>query len=268
MLGGRLDAYDVPESLCVHRRRNYSPRRLPRPAARTRPSRGRSACSRAHPVIDGHNDLPWAIRENADGAARRRGLRPARPHEGAHRPRAAARGRGGRAVLVGLRPGRPPGRLRPRAARADRHRPPHDRPLPRAPRLRGDRRRGRAGHEGGADRLAPRDRGRPRDRELARRAARLLRPRRALHDPHPREDPRLGGLRDRRRPPRRPHPLRRGGGARDEPARDAGRPLPRLGRDDGGRAARLRGARSSSPTPRRARSATTRATCPTPSSRR
>ncbi len=39
-----------------------------------------------------------------------------------------------------------------------------------------------------------------------------------------------------------PHALRRGGGARDEPARHAGRPLARLAGDHGGRAARLRGA--------------------------
>ena len=89
----------------------------------------------------------------------------------------------------------------------------------------------------------------------------------ALHDAHPHEDARLGRLRDRRRAPRRPHPLRRGGGARDEPARHAGRPLARLAGDDGGRAARHRGAGRSSPTPRRGRCATTRGTCPTPSSR-
>ena len=58
------------------------------------------------PIIDGHNDLPWAIRENAKapmdvGAY---DLRSAdhRPH----RPRAPARGRSGRPVLVRLHPGR------------------------------------------------------------------------------------------------------------------------------------------------------------------
>ena len=41
---------------------------------------------------------------------------------------------------------------------------------------------------------------------------------------------------------RRPHALRRGGRAGDEPAGDAGRPVPRLGRDDGRRAPRVGGA--------------------------
>ena len=61
----------------------------------------------AHPVIDGHNDLPWAIRENADGPAGRGGLRPAQPHEGRTPTSTRLREGGrGRPVLVGLRPRR------------------------------------------------------------------------------------------------------------------------------------------------------------------
>ena len=62
---------------------------------------------------------------------------------------------------------------------------------------------------------------------------------------------------------RRPHPLRRGGGARDEPPRHAGGPLARLAGDDEEGDRRLRRRRSSSPTPRPAPSPTTRATCRT-----
>ena len=56
------------------------------------------------PVIDGHNDLPWAIRENeqAPGTWPAYDLRAAHPRP--HRPRAPARGARRRAVLVRLRP--------------------------------------------------------------------------------------------------------------------------------------------------------------------
>ena len=196
----------------------------------------------AHPVVDGHNDLPWAIREDPDapGDVAAYDLR-ARTKGHTDLERLREGGVGGQFWSVYV-PGDLAGGLRAGAARADRRRPTGDRPLSRPPRPRRDGGRGRAGHEGGTDRLAPRDRGRARDRELAGGAAGLLRPRGAVHDPHPREDDRLGRLRDRHGSPRRPHPLRRGGRARDEPAGDAGGPLPRLGRDDGGRAARLRGA--------------------------
>ena len=195
------------------------------------------------PIIDGHNDLPWAIRENAKapmdvGAYDLRG-----DDRGPHRPRAPPRGRRRRPVLVGLHPGRDPRRLRPHAARADRHRAARDRAL--SGRARGRRHRGRrqAGHEARARRLAARGRGRPRDRELARSPARLLRPRRALHDPHPQRDPRLGGRRRRHPAPLGPHPVRRGGRARDEPARHARRPVARDPGDHGRRAPRVGGAR-------------------------
>ena len=55
----------------------------------------------AHPIVDGHNDLAWALRERVDydlDAARRR-----RRQTDPHRPRPAARGRRRRPVLVGVR---------------------------------------------------------------------------------------------------------------------------------------------------------------------
>ena len=63
---------------------------------------------------------------------------------------------------------------------------------------------GRGGDGGRAHRVDAGCRGWSRDRELPRGAARLLRARRALHDPHPQRDPRLGGRRAGLRAPRRP----------------------------------------------------------------
>ncbi|MCP9997438.1 dipeptidase [Streptomyces werraensis] len=65
------------------------------------------------PVVDGHNDLPWALREQVsyDLDARDIAGRPVRPSAHRHPP-AARRGRRG-AVLVGVRPRRRP---RPGAA--------------------------------------------------------------------------------------------------------------------------------------------------------
>ncbi len=68
----------------------------------------------------------------------------------------------------------------------------------------------------------------------------VLRPRRALHDAHPQRDARLGRRRARHREARRPHAVRPGGRARDEPARHARRPLPRLAGRDEQRARRRR----------------------------
>ena len=48
---------------------------------------------RAHPVIDGHNDLPWAIREDAAAPRDVEAYDLRSPDEGRDRPRAAARGR-------------------------------------------------------------------------------------------------------------------------------------------------------------------------------
>ncbi len=139
----------------------------------------------------------------------------------------------GRPVLVGLHPGRDHRRGRhPGDAGADRRRPPAGRALSRHLRAGADGGRRGAHPQGRADRLADRHGGGAFDRRLARRPAPALRRGRPLHDAHPHQEHRLGRLGDRRAPARRPHPLRRGGGARDEPARHAGRSLARRAGDD------------------------------------
>ena len=115
--------------------------------------------------------------------------------------------------------------------------------------------------------LAARHGRRPRHRELARRAARLLRPGRALHDAHAQRHARLGRRRHRQRAARRAHAVRRGSRARDEPPRHARRPLARVAGHDERRARRDRGAGDLLALRRRGRSRITRATCPTRSSR-
>ncbi len=178
--------------------------------------------------------------EGPDG---RGGLRPAGEDRGSHRPRAPSRGRSRRPVLVGLHPGRDPRRLRPHAARADRHRAARDRALSGRARGRRHRGRGQAGHEARARGVDARRRGRSRHRELARSPACVLRPGRALHDPHPHRDPGLGGRRRRHPAPLGSHPVRRGSRAGDESPRHARRPVARDPGDHGRRDPRVRSAR-------------------------
>ena len=59
------------------------------------------------PLIDGHNDLPWELRER--GALGRTGRTWPNRSASAHRPAAAGRGLRGRAVLVGVRAATLPG---------------------------------------------------------------------------------------------------------------------------------------------------------------
>ena len=96
-------------------------------------------------------------------------------------------------------------RRRSPRARHDRHHLPADRASPAGPRA-GDERRGHPPREARRqDRGPDGDRGGLRHRGLALRAARLLSPRRPLHDAHPLDEQRLGGLvgdRRRRRPSR------------------------------------------------------------------
>ena len=54
------------------------------------------------PLIDGHNDLPWRIREDSVRRAERRCLRPTQAHAGSHGSRSPEARDGRRAVLVGL----------------------------------------------------------------------------------------------------------------------------------------------------------------------
>ena len=129
-----------------------------------------------------------------------------------------------------------------RDARADRHRAPHDAALAADVCDGAHRGRGRARLQERADRVDDRHGGRPLDRQLARHAAHDARPRRRLHDADPQPQRAVGRLGDRQAGARRPVEVRRRGRARDELARDARRPQPRLARHDGGRDSRQRGA--------------------------
>ena len=169
--------------------------------------------------------------------------RPPGPPD-AHRPATAAGRRGGRAVLVGLRAGHPAGRRRgDRHPRAGRRRARHDRPVRRRARPGHHRRRRRAGPVARPDRLADRGRGRAQHRLLPGGAADAARPGGALPDAHPQRQRALGRLGHRRAGARRALAVRPRGGARDEPARDARRPLARLRRHHARRARRHAGAR-------------------------
>ena len=206
------------------------PSRRPRPPLSDMPG----GCSRAIPSSTATTTCPWTIRNDAKArgdVAAYDLRRPARGQTDLARLRAGGVGgqfwsvyipgdlAGGRFARVQLEQidiarrviARYPERLAPAFSAADVER----------------------GQAARADRLAPRDRGRPRHRGIARRAPRLLRPRRAVHDAHPQRHPRLGGLLQRRPAPRRAHRLREGGRARDEPARHAGRPRPHLARGHG-----------------------------------
>ena len=199
---------------------------------------------RRFPLIDGHNDLPWALRERAARSAGRQATPdhtepgPGRSRRGqpgrtgrrhAHRPAPARGRRGGRAVLVGLRAGLAGRRRRGRRrARADRRGPPDDRGLPRGARTRADR--GRRGADlrlrpGG---LAARRRGRPRHRRVARRAADAVRARRQVPDADPQRQRRLGRFGHRRAAGRRADRVRPGRGPRDAADRHARRPVARV----------------------------------------
>ena len=78
--GGRPCHSAMPVPRCC------SPAASPQPGrTRIRPCGTRASCSAATPLVDGHNDLPWAIREARRRPTRRRRLRPARAHARATR---------------------------------------------------------------------------------------------------------------------------------------------------------------------------------------
>ena len=193
------------------------------------------------PMFDGHNDLPWAIR-NADPPMDVRAYdisKPTQGHTDLARLRAGGVGAQFWSVYVPASV-MEEGRRRPHAAGADRHRAPDHLRSPRGPRPRRHRRGGDGPVPPRQGRLHARHRGRPCDRELARRAARLPSPRRPVHDAHAQRQHRLGGLVLRSCGVRRAHRLRRRGGPGDELARHAGRHLARVARVDA-RRARCRG---------------------------
>ena len=179
-----------------------------------------------HPVIDGHNDLPWAIRESATAPRDVVAYDLRRRTAGATDiERLRQGGVGGQfwSVYVPYEPVAASTQLE----QIDIARRIVER-YPEALAFASSADQVERAMRNGKRRVAARHGGRTRDRELARGAASLLRPRRPLHDAHPLQDAGLGRLRHRRGAPRRPHALRRGGGARDEPAGDAGGPLARL----------------------------------------
>ena len=104
------------------------------------------AILRESPLIDGHNDLAFALRARLGGTADVDG-RPARPRRRSrHRHPASSRGRRRGPILVRLGPGGPArARSPPDGARADRHRPPDGRAeIPEDLHAGDDRRRRRA----------------------------------------------------------------------------------------------------------------------------
>ena len=166
-----------------------------------------------------------------DGAVRCRRLRPAADDTRTHRLRAPRGGAGRRTVLVDLRAGRGEGqRLREDPARGVRHRAALHREVPGQVHARAHGGRHRAANKAGKiARLLGMEGGHAIENSLG--ALRdVLRPRRALHDAHAQRDARLGRCGARHAGAQRAHRVRRGGRARDEPARDDGGPVARVAR--------------------------------------
>ncbi len=235
------------------------------PAASQTPEQAR-AILETTPLVDGHNDLPWALRQRfgsdvhgVDLTQDQSGLAVA-----AHGHPPPAVRRGGGAVLVRVcarRHGAAGGR--PGDLRADRRGQPDAGRLSGRLRFRGHGGRCGASPSGGPHRVADRHRGRILHRGVHGSAAPVLRGGRALHDPDPFGDHQLGRLGHRCAAARRPDALRRSGGARDEPAGHAGGPEPCVRGHHDGRHAGVRGAGDLLPLLGPRRDPTTRAMCPT-----
>ncbi len=224
-------------------------------ARRARSRRG-AACARAAgrrgarvdavlkkaPVIDGHNDLPWEMRQRVKYDFDRLDIAKAQPQLMTDIPRLRAGARR-RAVLVGVRARRTAGRCgRRRDARADRRRARDGAPLPVGVRAGAHGRRGRAGDGRWQGRVDDGCGGRALDRQLDGHPAHAAPPRGGLHDAHPQQQRAVGRLHDRRSEAGRPVGVRRGDRARDEPTRDARGPEPHVRGHDGRRDPRVAGA--------------------------
>ena len=155
---------------------------------------------RTRPLIDGHNDLLWALREARGGGGTEPTSREPRRSCMTDMPRLEAGGLGAQFWSVYV-PSDLPGRRGGHAdARADRR----VLRLLNATRTGSSRRAPRmtssAIARDGQGRVDDRGRGRPFDRELARGAAHPRAARRRLHDAHPQRRHALGGLGHRRAP--------------------------------------------------------------------
>ena len=201
----------------------------------------RRAARRQFPVVDGHNDLPWALREQVryDLDRARHRQRPDRPictptSRGC--ARAASARSSGRCTCARDLAGDSAVSADPRTdRRAYGSWSPATRPTCALALTADDMEAARAR---GPYRLADGRRGRPLHQQLAGHAARAVRAGRALHDAHPQRQHRLGGLRDGRAA--RTAASRAFGEevVREmNRARHARRPLARRRDDDAGRAA-------------------------------
>ena len=177
-------------------------------------------------VFDGHNDLPWRLRQDGDVTFTTLDIGKRLDSGQTDIPRAgrgASRPSSGRSTSRAISPtprGPSPSRSTSSTGWSS--------AIPDRPGDRPDGRRRRADRQGGEDRLADRDRGGRGDRGRPGAAPGLRRARRPVHDAHPQRHLTLGRRRHRRAEDRRPLPLRRAGRPGDEPARDARGHLPRL----------------------------------------
>ncbi len=170
-----------------------------------------------HPLVDGHNDLLWELRELANYDLDAVDLTRPVADTQTDLPRLRAGGGGG-PVLVGV------GALRPAAGAgghgdsgADRRGTCADCAAQYRAWLRADRRRAGKGVCERPDRVGFRCRRRPFDRELAGDAAHALHVGCAIYDAHPREEHGLGGRVHRRTRIRRTDRFRGRSGTGNEP---------------------------------------------------
>ncbi len=166
------------------------------------------ALHRQVPLIDGHNDFPWALREKSPGRDLNvLDLRVSQPSIMTDIPRLRAGGVGGQfwSVYVPAYVSGPESRHR--NPRADRCRPSDGRTLSRYLCARADRGRCRAGVQERTHRVADRDGGRPLDRFVGGDATHDVRARRPLHDADPQPQHPMGRRRDGYARVWRPHRL-------------------------------------------------------------